>query len=1037
MQHGAVTSSSRGLKFSLLRSLPSADAKASTVASFAAAPPSPGPHCRVQIAETSGERREVASTLHRVQEQERAEEDDNETDQRIRRHRYAQLVMRLHAQRSQYYSTGVFVEAMLKEAQHATDSTTATLAAIATWGLHILARESRSVTLTTVMDALLPAIYCNYEPGQVCTASPAVQLQVREKDVIDDNPYFTHAMYIDAAQSGKQSATELRHSLKAAVKANDERRGVALRLLERQRRMQLSSVFRSWRSHIRQSRLIQLISDNRAKREAEETAQLRKQAVFYEWRLLVERSRNTYLTERLHDAAFQLENAKNQFQLQCYRADRLVQSAKDATDELARVSKINAGLTQEVALLREERAQRERQFNRQLTDSVTRLLKLLSTYDELSRVMVRSRKGATHENSSTAAAAAAATDENCLSPSYSAEGVGAKAVVEGSPDVPLKLLRRWVNDIVAGVRNRDTPLRPLRAFSADFADGERYLYLLQHVFPDVVSGALAVSSMGVEARLRRIRDYAVQCKLRYVLLPSDFINEREDLLVCSLCELRLRYLVQLWRQSAQQSAAELDQLRETSLTTAVTMCAEKPAMSLHVAGEIETELREEAEDGDVEKLLDFAAVTAHIADYVRRLQRTQAELESAFAAEAEAADGCIVVAEEEARLGSERLRGAPIPLVEESSRRVFWQLATNALSDLRGEPQLKTEASMWDFTVTQSLPAVLRDHVDIVSRLFFFFAGENAKALSEVAFWRFVELSGVLVSPFDVSRQWIATQYDHVVSPQLDAALRAAALNQSEMSVQKLREVAYQEMDIRTAAPIQFVELLVRIAVAAESGEYGLVEGTRRLLQRLQLPSAERMTTVERDLCTAESQNVLRYFSEDLFRIFLFYMKQQESSRSAQERAMALQDGGRFSAQMSVTTFLSLLDDCRYLSDGNERGTAAPLAADSTRPRFFVSTAQIRKLVPSLGRQRKVPTSGYLSFGLFVDVLAALAYHWCPDPLVPAPRRLAAFLSYTIQKLNARHSNSTLLLGSAPAISLEGAKTVDFSEEVRPNSASR
>ncbi|KPI86252.1 hypothetical protein ABL78_4678 [Leptomonas seymouri] len=1028
MQHSSATPSPKASKFFALRNLPSA----STETSSAAVSQELSWHARGAAAENDWNA--ATSTVRRVQEEARAAEENDETDERIRRHRYAQLVTRLSEQRSQYYSSHVFVEAMLREAQHASGSSPATQAAIATWGLKILARESKSSALTAVMDSLLPAIYCKYTPGQACTASPAVQLQVHGRDVIDDNPYFTHAMFVDEAQSGMQSTMKLRQSLEAAVKANDEHRNVVMRLVEREYSMRRTIAFRSWRSHIRQNRLLHLISDSNTKRSAAEAAQLRKQAVFHQWRLLVERARCAYLTERLHDAAFQLENAKNQFQLQCYRADRLVQAVKDATDELARVTQINNDLTEEVKELKEERVRREKEFSRLLALSVSRLLKLLGAYDEMSRVFVHSKKPIVQDNS----APAEETKVVCDTSMEALEDAEAEAA--GLPDSPLNHLRRWANEVLAGVQGREAPFKRICRFGPDFADGERYLCLLQHVFPDIVSSVLAVWTMGVETRLRRIRDYAVLCKLRYILLPSDFLNQREDLLVCSLSELRLRHLAQLWKEGCEKSLAELSEFREGPLAATVEACADTPAHE-NMGGDTPAEGADQKEDGEgkeegegeeEEKPLDSAAVMAHIADYVQRLQNTGEELDAAFSAKTEIVKEFIAIEEEEARLGSERLHGVPIPLVEEASRRVFWVMAADALNDLRELRHLSTEEAMWDFVTTQSLPEVLRDHVNIVSRLFFFFAGENAKALSEVAFWRFVEVSGILVNPVEVSRQWIATQYDRVVSPQLGVALKTAARNQRDMNEQKLRQVAYQEMDIRTATPSQFVELLVRIAVAAENGEFGLVEGTRRLLQRLHLPDREKMTAVERDLYTPEAQNVFNYYVEDLFRTFLFYVKQQESSRNAQERAMALQDGGRFSAQMSVHSLLSMLDDCRFLSDGNEGGMAVPLEADSTRARFFVSTSQIEKLVPLLEKPYKMPSAGNLSFGLFVDVLAALACHWCPDPLVPAPRRMAAFFSYTMQQLSARHINSTLLLGSVPTISLVGAKAVDFAQEASP-----
>ncbi|CAJ1019470.1 hypothetical protein, conserved [Leishmania lindenbergi] len=964
-------------------------------------------------------------TVHSLHEMQRRVGDEDATDRRIRRSYYARFVGHLSIQRSLYQSTAVFVETMLKEVHHSTEAGVSIKAAAATWGLKLLAKNAGHSVINTVLELLLPALYCEYNPEKLCSAPSAVQLQVREQDALSDNPYFTHSMFVDEVQADKRSAIHLQKSLEAAVHANDERRNMACRLIERQRQQQLKVAFRSWRHRVRKQHLLCMMGDNTAKQWAKEMSRLCVQSAFYHWKLLVERSRSTYLTERLHDAAFQLENAKNQFQLQCYRADRLVQTAKEATEEMKQVSQINEDLQRQVAELKAEQVRKEREYNEKLTRNVAQLLKLLGTYDSLAHVLLRSNQ--TAESFMSEKPPSAQPPQCCDGSEEPSENEGqslvanaaAEASVENLSSSALQLLRKWCDEVLAQVSEREAPFPPIRAFGADFSNGERYLYLLQHVFPEVVSSVLSIHKMDVESRLRRIRGYAADCALRYRLMPSDLLNEREDLLVCSLSELYQQHLLRKWDQIVLRSTAELDTFREGNMKAALLGCTDSSPV-------------EEAADVPTEQL-DEAVVRVHIGDYVERVKAISESFSTSLAAANELVKTSGAIAAQEAHLGGERLQGTPILVVGEAGRRAFWKLPAGALDDLRGTLKLNSEEMIWDLIVTQTLPELLQEHVDTTSRLFFLFAGENAKTLSEVAFWRFVECSGMLGGGMDVPMDWIATQYDHVVTPQLDAALRTMARNQSEMNLQKLRQVAYQEMDIRCSTPPQFTELLVRLAVASEKGEHGLVEGTHRLLERLKL--LERgMSPVARELHTQEAQHVLGFFNEDLLRVYLFYVKKQESSRNMRDASLASQCGGRFASQMSMTILLTMLEDCRFLSDNSGRGSAPINAlADSTRPRFFINAAQVRKLVSALERLCKGAMSGGLSFNLFVETLAGLAYHWCPDPLVPEPRRLAGFLAHMMQQLSARHINSTLLLGIVPTIRLEGPRSVDFSYEARPS----
>ncbi|PWV05449.1 hypothetical protein C3747_131g62 [Trypanosoma cruzi] len=192
----------------------------------------------------------------------------------------------------------------------------------------------------------------------------------------------------------------------------------------------------------------------------------------------------------------------------------------------------------------------------------------------------------------------------------------------------------------------------------------------------------------------------------------------------------------------------------------------------------------------------------------------------------------------------------------------------------------------WKTLVRVALKNVLWKHVRLIASHFYHFAGVDARRMSEVQFWRFVEETQVAAEPL---APLVAMQiFDAVVSPQIASIWRVAGKDEKR---EKMLEAVQEQIEIRFLKPNQFTEILVRFAVARYKG--GIIEATENFLSELRLPVMERILPVTLLFYEPESQRVMSYFQHDLARVFFFYMNHQ-LNESLKGRSQKMQGCGTF-----------------------------------------------------------------------------------------------------------------------------------------------
>lgn len=903
------------------------------------------------------------------------------TDIAIRRHRYARMVSQLAQQAEQYQSVTVFARAMLNELKQRDDVNLATRAAAATWALHLLSRSTGSGgALEAVAEALLPAVYCHFSVEKLPYAAPAIQTEVRDAQTIRSNPYFTHVMYAEQIDLEEDRVGDMRRALNGILTANDSRRAFVIRTIAARRARTLREVFEAWRTLVRRLRVLSFTTEKRMKRHEVEVARLRLHAVFCQWKAEVELSRNAFLTERLHESASQLENAKNQFQLQCFRAERLLQSEQLSKEELQAALDTNDALRREVDRLQDLLVQREREYVEKLTNHVKEAFQMVYRYRGFTDLLVRTRP----------------PPEKYVSEEQPIASSPTKEMGELTREVGLDgllSLFRWCNCVLREVQGENAIV--IRSAGSDLASGEALLVILRYVFPET---AVQVLETNREYRYQKIKEISLQCRLRFVLDADDFTHQREDRLVMTLCEVYTRYIVKRHTQHATQAQADLEQYEAPQVEDGV----------------------EVVDEDEFHRLVE---------DCRAHLRQLEEEVISQSYNERELATRTVAIAVEESRLASERAQGLPLRWVGEASTKAFWKLPPRCLDDLRlpsNRSNADGEPLLWGQVLEASLQTVLSAKVDTTTRLFAFFAGDTSKTMSEVAFWRFVELAPVVDDGF--SKEAVGSIFDHVASPQLAAALKSATHGKTEAEVKTLLQVARQEVDVRTISASQFTEVLVRLAVARLAGSCGFVQSVEHFLQTME-KTLRMISKAVPDVLVSfyepESRSVIRFFCDDLVRVFFFYVKRQESSKVPRERAMATQDGGRFAALMAHSMYLTMLEECGFMATKTATRRHSSAGQALVQP-LQLTPDLVQQMLSTLQSSYPNSVSGELTFTTFVESLAALCHYWCPNPFVPPSRKLAAFIAHFINQLNIRHSQSTLVLGLPPEIPLKGGKVVNF-----------
>ncbi|CCW64039.1 unnamed protein product [Phytomonas sp. EM1] len=905
-------------------------------------------------------------------------DEQKETAGRISRHRYAQIVRQVSSKTGCCQSISIFVETMMRELKQRDDTSPVLRAAAATWSLNLLSTQVPNGPLTFILEAILPAVYYHYDPSRLTKVPQIIKVQLGDEYLVKWNPFFSHSMLMEEVDLNERKLVNLYSSLNRALKSNDSRRNHILRIMTSRRRCTLQTAFRSWHMLARRNRLLEVTNLNKMKRFIKEHSRLLLSAAFYQWKLILELSRNTFLMERLHESAFQLENAKNQFQLQCCRADRLIQATKESKRELEEAKRENEELQALVESLKGELIEREGEYKKQFACSAREASKLVSMYSRFSSILITTHRQPLPYQLSPV-------------PHSIVQDAGQLGADEKKDQCyqedALQLLQRWCNTIRKEVKGENA--EGIVTLGVDFASGEVYRILLNYVFSQ--TAVRLDRNIDIIDRLQEIKELCEAYGLATVLEPDDFINLREDRIMQSLCELYERYLDEKWKETINKASIAL---------------------------------KKELEEADPEIPvieMDFSSFSELVKRSQHQLGKLRNQAISQCNYEQELVSHKMMVSEARSYLERERCNGAPLAHLSKSSTKLFWTLNPKNLHDIQhgSEIQIRFEA------IIEPLQAALRSRSLQTSRIFYAYANKDTRTMSEFAFWRFIEYSTILSEK--LTKEIVSNIFDRVASPQLTTVFNLTSQGKLDVDKKALIRVARQEMDIRYVTPEQFIEILVRMSASKYGIEREIEEKLNCFFEQTRFPRKGDLPSVLEAFYEYEVQRVIEFFSTDLCRVFFFYLKKQETSSTTSERSMAVQSGGRFAALLASSFFLRMLEDCNFLSDGiSLPNNVGSNSTNDSSPKRFISSSEVLNMMHMLQSNYVNVMPDQVTFTIFLESLSLIAHYWCPNPLVPLSRKLAAFIVVCIRQLNTFHSGTTLILAEFPPIPLTGGKRVDF-----------
>lgn len=943
-----------------------------------------------------------------------------DADVKISRHQFGKLLLSLRSQIGRFHSVGLFVQFMLHELSRREGTDVATLAAAGTWGLQLLVKQEVGSVLESIQNALLPALYCDYNPHDLPFASAAIQTQIRDGTLVRENPYFTHSMYVEQARIGLKNIAHSDQALHCALEHNENRRRYILRVMCKDRRRNLQNHFNAWRQFTRRRHVLDMTTKKRQERQEALHNKLRLRMVFSTWRLTVENSRVQFLGDRLHDVSAQLENSKRHFQLQCIHTSLLSHTANRARAQEEESEAREQKLLATIEKLQKQQEKSERAHRKQLAIYMRGATSVVQKYRSLVEFFLEARA---YTN-----VFAGITKDHAI-PALSVETPSGDC--EEEVDF-MEIVIRWCNYAVH--ETLGPSYQPFTFLVPEFFTGEYYLIILHFVFPDRASLYINRDS-NIQYRLRRICEICGTCGLLHRLVPEDFTMQREDLIVLSLGELFKRYLFKIWRETCES-------------------CIEKAPNTLPVlpeesgSAEFEGEIGEESMEAFT-RLIDDCAVEQ---DEKKMLLIKQFEMEKRLISDTS------ILMKEESHMWGERTRGAPLRVLSEPHRQTFSRINMLSLVDVTEKlPKANMNEENMEDELNRLQALLYNDHT--LSRIFYHYAGEGEKMLSEAGFWRFIEHSTFHSGTSTATKASIAQIIDKVNFPQLEAAKHAASHGQGNMNVETLVLVAKHEVDIRYITPVQFVEIMIRIAVEYSRFQLSLFDSVARFLEVLTVPSLKHFPPILQQFYGRDAQEVVRYFSDELFRVFSFFLRQQEQSKFTRDRLIAVQDGGRFGAIISRRTYETMFVECGYLETAmSEEFSSRGTPADSRPSTATVQNAKqtkdclvteeemdtvLRKIIvtaqriaengfsqanPTFSESRQAPQHLELTFTMFLETFGVFCQYWCPDPFVPYSRKVAGFIAHTLEALMRMHTSDTLVLSAPPVIDLEGDSKVTFSE---------
>lgn len=786
---------------------------------------------------------------------------DHEASMVVQR-QFARFIARVDRNASQYASSTLFAESILAQASAQLPQTSELRASVGVWALRLLAKESP--VLSTISDLIMPAIYKSFsEEGLIANVPSGTRALLGERaDALALLcPNFSHAFYREVCLGTEALLAEAESRSIALNEMGRGRLAIASRLVNSRSQELLRGHFLAWRHMHREARVARFANKVRERRNAGGQRRALLALAFSSWRWVLEQSKGVFLQERLHDNAFLLDNAKNQFQMQCFRSDRYLHTVEELRGALQDMREGRDMFRGEARAL--EKALRDHRIisRDEKNDIANTLLRTLSEWKHVATVAV------TRRSIPVRLIQLEATVSQLRSKKRPVPNSGVVApVVSHSSDEALDEVSRmsaiaertcleWANIIL-----QDSPLYTgslLTNYSDDFSSGEVFLLLLKEIFPEEIP-LTPLQEINLMRRLDKISEFAASVGLCHFPQPSDLMEKSSDIVFMAVAELFLTHTNRILSQ--------------------VPAVTEPPACLIRYdAGMVRSALR------------DVSQGMAHIVSTERDIVEDLARIRTMVSG----------VSQYASFLTRERLAGHPVALVDQKEVNRFCRFKQDRFRDL--EFKYKNTGAEWSDQLAR-LRVEIRNVFPLLKRCFESYAG-GGSCITEPNFWRFIGDLGVV----DKSTPRAAIERIFTVANREDDAIYESQSDDDNASDD-------MENPITELIPIEFTECVIRIADQRSQGR-ALSERVSVFINGFLRPLGARRSDTNRfrrEVFDRPSQPIWSKYQKDLAKVFMYFARlsrtggQRSQSRfiSVSELIHICKDGGAIQGSIDESTIV-------------------------------------------------------------------------------------------------------------------------------------
>jgi len=925
---------------------------------------------------------------------------------------YADLVTRLSGDAATFKSPALFCESLLQQTERArrmaAAAGTGTMmppgsvshasplqAASACWALDVLAQSAGcKEVLTEIRDALYPCLFIDYGRGYA-NAPPFIRARFSEAHVAS-NPYLASDFFFEhfgEARAEVSHLTSTNSVLQGRLRTNV---AAVNKVLARLSDHSLRPVFNAWRFWCRRNRVERFARDLTRRHGNRDTRRYVLDGTLSRWRLTVEQRRTVNLKQRVHALEYQLENTKNQFQLQCFRSDKYLRLVEELREELA-----------ETRAKRDELLAKTRELQQDLQHYQDRSRDRMNRYvsvlvDELARWRRLARRRIEGEKQRIDQLAFATTGDGATA----AEEAGdddATGTDNTTAEIESQLLA-WCSAVLR--QAVVSTVKEITNWTSDWHSGEVLLLLMHHVFPGQVPLA-PLQEASVSKRVEQVVDIGRKVGVAHLPTANDILEGAGDMMILVAAELynrnaalnrihedvtpyepvahvveppkpgQTRRRKKTAEEIAAERAAKNPPPREEGAEGESEAAA--PTEAAAAAEEIDEWIEEEVPppscdaenlpemlrdaDDELRRLVDLDHDSVNRDKHVWRTQ----EMLNGYAS----------------YIARERLQGRSVVVVDKKDVARYCKFAKNRFVDIGVKYKMPPAdyVGMWHNFDQQldALKNVLQKQYQDLRRIFTFYC-RGKSLMSEADFWRFITDIRALdrtCTRHHVDRIFAIANDDEPPVPKNGKSFQIDEESSSDDESHEHKddlddvEVEDEENSETELIPSEFVECLIRIADRKFPGKQ-LHERFQHFMDVHVVPFACKSDTdkFKKEIQSAQTQTAVQKYQRELVKVFNYYAKGSRQTGKKKTKTMLLENFVHF-----------MKEACVMSQSLDESAAASVFSTVSTSPDEANKEIDHRE---------------------FLEAVVCMAVFKTPSPFVPLDKKVEVISSAVIGNLRAK-----------------------------------